>query len=243
MTLSPKPFNINADGLVFYCSFDDEASITAPGAGPSGVFKGGLFAAAGKLGPCLYVPRHTSCAKFALQEGTLGPAGTIEFWAKAEDGPFEDQGCPRFFEILAPKGAGEISQDWNSNNGSGGSGLTFRVDGLRAMATSNIMPYSSNYKSVGLPMSSTPSGWHHYALVWDVKGIESSKDSVAAVYFDGKLLVTTSATTGWEGPSHLFGESTLFFPSREDEMPWYAKRAYTIDEFKIWNFTKTEFEL
>ena len=70
----------NGDGLVFHCTFEDEQSISAPAAGSAGEFKGGKFVE-GKEGRALRVPAYTSCAKFNLPEGTLGQAGTIEFWA------------------------------------------------------------------------------------------------------------------------------------------------------------------
>ena len=218
------------DGLIFHCTFDDETSITSPAVGPHGVFQGGKFAS-GKKGTALHVPAHTSCARFTLPKEMVGPAGTIEFWAKADEGPFLDMGCPRFFEILARGGAGEISQDWNANNGNGGSGLTFRIDGLPAMA-------SSKHITSKRRMTSTPSGWHHYVLAWDTKGIDMPGTPSAVVFFDGELLMQTPFRPDWQGPTKLFSESTLFFPVREDEMPGYARRAYTIDEFKIWNFAR-----
>jgi len=127
------------DGLVFYCTFDDEAAITSPAVGPNGIFQIGEFTE-GKNGQALYLPAYTSGAKFPVPEGMIGPAGTIEFWAKVNDlGHLTDGGCPRFFIVFSQEPRGEISQDWSANNGSGGSGLTFRIDGLPVMASSNSM--------------------------------------------------------------------------------------------------------
>ena len=87
-------------GLVFYCTFDNEAAITTPAVGPKGIFQGGEFTP-GKNGDALFVPAFTSGAKFDLPSGVIGTAGTIEFWGKANElGPLTDGGCPRFFEIL-----------------------------------------------------------------------------------------------------------------------------------------------
>lgn len=228
--------------LVFHCTFDDEASVKAPVAGPSGILKGGHFTQ-GKDYNALFVPQYTSCARFELPEGTIGPAGTIEFWGQAENGPFTTGGCPRFFEILAAGATGEISQDWSTNNGSGGNGLTFRINGLTTMATSQWEMLSETLRTSTRPlMMGPPHGWHHYALVWDAKGLNLPSRPSAAVFLDGRLLMSTSSP-GWQGPSALFGASTLFFPSREDEMPGYAKRAYAIDDFKIWSHAKTQFDL
>ena len=231
------------DGLVFYCTFDDESAIRSPAVGPSGIFQKGEFHD-GKHGRALYLPAHTSCAKFMLPEEMIGTAGTIEFWANINDiAPLTSGGCPRFFEILAPEGRGEISHDWNANNGSGGSGLTFRIDGLPAMASSQQMEYSDFPSSSYRRPSMAPHGWHHYALVWDAKGIGDSSKYSAIVFIDGQRVLSTQFTPGWQGPRNLNGINTLFFPSREDEMPDYARRAYTIDEFKIWNYAKTSFDL
>lgn len=247
LSLSTRKVAANGhdDGLIFYCTFDNEAAIKSPTVGPNGIFQKGEFHD-GKNGQALYLPAYTSCAKFTLPGEMIGTAGTIEFWAKVNEfGPLTDGGCPRFFEILALDSRGEISHDWNANNGSGGSGLTFRVDGLHAMASSHFsMEYSSCIRSSysRSPMT-PPHGWHHYALVWDINGIGDSTRYSAAVFIDGQRVLTAPFNPGWQGPKNLNNGATLFFPNREDEMPNYARRAYTIDEFKIWNYAKTSFDL
>ena len=60
---------------------------------------------------------------------------------------------------------------------------------------------------------------------------------------DGKRILTVPFTPEWKGPTNLDGKSTLFFPNREDEMPYYTKDDCFIDEFKIWNYAKTDFSL
>ena len=235
------------DGLVFYCTFDDEASVTSPAVGPSGIFQNGEFQE-GKNGQALYLPAYTSGAKFTIPEGMIGPAGTIEFWGKISDnGPFSSGGCPRFFQVFSMDPRGEISQDWSANNGSGGSGLTFRIDGLPVLNASRSMEYSDytiSTMSRDRRLTMTPPlGWHHYAIVWDAKGVGTSANCSAAVFLDGQRVLSTPFNPEWQGPVKLSSGATLFFPNREDEMPGYARRTYTIDEFKIWNYAKTEFDL
>ena len=234
----------NDDELVFYCTFDDEAAITSPAIGPAGIFQNGEFQE-GKNGRALYLPAYTSGAKFTIPEGMIGSAGTIEFWAKINEfGQLTDGGCPRFFEILAHGARGEISQDWNANNGSGGSGLTFRINGLPVMVTSQPIAYSRCIKADSRRLATTPpKGWHHYALVWDANGIATHGECSAIVLIDGKMVLSVPFAPEWKGPTCLTNGGTLFFPNREDEMPDYARRAYTIDEFKIWNYAKTDFDL
>ena len=45
----------------------------------------------------------------------------------------------------------------------------------------------------------------------------------------------------WATTANVADGSTLLFPCREDEMPGYSRRAFTIDDFKIWNYAKTDF--
>jgi len=227
-------------GLVFYCTFDNEAAITTPAVGPKGIFQGGEFTP-GKNGDALFVPAFTSGAKFDLPSGVIGTAGTIEFWGKANElGPLTEGGCPRFFEILKI-GKGEISQDWNSNNGGGGYGLTFRMDGLPWMATSSFEYSSAIRSSYRRPPMRPDAEWHHYALVWDVNGVDIPCKPSAAVYLDGRLILSTPFVPTWKGPVNVADGSALLFPCREDEMPGYSRRAFTIDDFKIWNYAKTDF--
>ncbi len=246
LSLSARKIAANGydEGLVFYCTFDDEAAITSPAVGPSGIFQNGEFKE-GKNGQALYLPAHTSGAKFTIPEGMIGPAGTIEFWGKVSDyGRFSDGGCPRFFQVFSMEPRGEISQDWSANNGSGGSGLTFRIDGLPALNASKPMEYSNYSSSSYRRLQMTPpQGWHHYAIAWDTKGIGPSANCSAAVFMDGQRVLSTPFNPEWQGPVKLSSGATIFFPNREDEMPGYARRAYTIDDFKIWNYAKTEFDL
>ena len=232
----------NDEGLIFHCTFDNEAAITTPAVGPKGIFQGGEFTP-GKNGDALFVPAFTSGAKFDLPSGVIGTAGTIEFWGKANElGPLTEGGCPRFFEILKI-GKGEISQDWNSNNGGGGYGLTFRMDGLPWMATSSFEYSSAIRSSYRRPPMRPDAEWHHYALVWDVNGVDIPCKPSAAVYLDGRLILSTPFVSSWKGPANVADGSTLLFPCREDEMPGYGRRAFTIDDFKIWNYAKTNFGL
>lgn len=250
---------VRDDGLVFHCDFESEASVTSTAVGVPGVFKGGEFGP-GKSGNGLKVAAYTSSARFELPEGSLGKAGTIEFWGRIDEiGGLTDGGCPRFFEIIDMASKAEISDDWNANNGSGGCGLSFRIDGLPVMASSDYGRYS--YDSYLFPVQA----WHHYALVWDADGIaglerfpltrsfksngtnsysnERPAKASAAVFIDGRCVMAVPFDPSWRGPSLAHKPSTLFFPSREDEMPGYLKRGYSIDEFKLWNRAKTEFGL
>ena len=229
----------SSDGLVYHCTFDSREAVTNPKAGPCGFFVAGDFTK-GVDGLALHIPPYTSAARFELPPGTIGGRGTIEFWGKIDEGMarLSTGGCPRFFAIGCYEPRDEISQDWNSNNGSGGAGLTFRIGGLPAMSS------SSYGRCVGYDfIKDNLYGWHHYALVWDVDGFVACNGTTtkAAVFVDGKAVMTTSAGD-WKGPPLANHRSFLVFPNREDEMPSYGRVGYTIDEFKIWNYAKTDFQ-
>lgn len=232
-----KPGACCTAGLVYYCAFDSQEEVAKPRVGPRGTFLCGSFHK-GVEGLALHVPPYTSAARFELQPGIIGRRGTIEFWGKIDEGMarLSTGGCPRFFEIICYEPRDEISQDWNSNNGSGGAGLTFRIGGLPVMASSSYGRFLS-YDFIKDDLY----GWHHYALVWDADGItlNNGGTATAAVFVDGKSVMTTSVAN-WNGPPLANHRSFLVFPSREDEMPAYGRVGYAIDEFKIWNYAKTD---
>ena len=229
----------SSDGLVYHCTFNSREEVSKPKVGPRGFFMAGDFTK-GVDELALHVPPYTSAARFELPPGTIGRKGTIEFWGKIDEGMarLTTGGCPRFFEIICYEPRDEISQDWNSNNGTGGAGLTFRIGGLPVMASSSFAKYPS-YDFI----KDNLYGWHHYALVWDADGVvlNNGTTATAAVFMDGKPVLTTSAAN-WDGPPLANHRSFLVFPSREDEMPSYARVGYAVDEFKIWNFAKTAFQ-
>ena len=96
-----------------------------------------------------------------------------------------------------------------------------------------------------------PSGdwrdWHHYAVVWDPDGISALPHAPkAALLIDGRLV----ASAGFQPVS----ANTIRMPS---ETPYVlgitndpvidaehnTKSPFLIDEFKIWNYAKTDFLL
>ena len=215
-----------SSGIVFACDFESEAET------PN--FSGGSIVE-GKFGNALHVPPRTSAAKVELPAGSIGRQGTIEFWGRIDKGSYMTTGgCPRFFEIINMDTKHEISQDWNSNNGAGGFGLTVRMDGLPAMVSSHYGKH--RYED----LLGNVTGWHHYAIVWSDDGLNIPQDSLehrleasnrasssqqlpkAAVFIDGRCVMSTISES-WDGANLSQTSSTLFFPNREDEMPWYGR--------------------
>ena len=90
----------SAEGLIFHCTFDDEASVRTPSVGPVGNFMAGGFAD-GKINRALMVMPYTKHAAFDFPVGFIKDSGCIEFWAKIlkQSPTVATGGDPRFFTI------------------------------------------------------------------------------------------------------------------------------------------------
>ena len=176
--------NSNDDGLVFYCTFDDEAAIASPAVGqPVKLELGQLCPDKGKNGGALFVNPGVAGAEVQFPQGTLGAEGCIEFWANMASGKteFTTGGDPRFFIMLDANGTEQGHFEFASNNGCGNSGLGGHFFGIRTQTNtgySYMMPYSDIFKGENY------NGWHHYAFVWTSTRL--------AIFLDGKELCGTT---------------------------------------------------
>lgn len=220
-------------GLVFYCTFDDEASVSTPAVGPSVKMElGQIVPGEGKRGGAFFVKPGIAGAQIVFPSGSLGGEGCIEFWANMASGKteFSTGGDPRFF-ILGTKESAEIAIfQYASNDGCGNSGLGGHICGLRAQSHAGYnyqMPYSDIFKGEDY------NGWHHYAFVWSPTWL--------AIYVDGKQLCRTDGKLdAWK----LSGDVTMDIPlSREHGKSFNNKSAFFMDELKVWSFAKKEFDL
>ena len=233
------------DGLVFYCTFDDEASVLSPTVGPKGIFLQGKFND-GKVGNALLTTVYAQNAAFALPKGFFNTAGCIEFWAKIQNpSPYIGSGGdPRLFTIIQkPTNNTICTIDIVSNNGAGNSGFstwTFlgnmaSIRGMRHLRYEDLFP------------GSNPRDWHHYAVVWDKDGIGNlAGNPQKALFVDGKYIpdIQEHIKSSNEVASTLSSPTLLSFthdPSLDPELA--TKSPFLIDEFKIWNYAKTDFDL
>ena len=221
------------DGLVFYCTFDDEASTEAPAAGPTVKMElGKIVSDKGKTGGALFVNPGIAGAQIAFPSGSFGTEGCIEFWANMASGKteFSTGGDPRFF-LLSTKDGTEIAHfEYASNNGCGNSGLGGHICGLRTQTNSGcsyLMPYSAVFKGEDY------NGWHHYAFVWSTTEL--------AIYVDGKLFCRTE---GKLNAAQIDGEVIMDIPlNRLSGKSFNNKSAFYMDELKVWNYAKREFNI
>ena len=246
--LSKRPVTANggaSDGLIFYCTFDDEASITSPAIGPAGTFMTGRFED-GKFGKALLAMPFTKHAAFEFPVGFIKDSGCIEFWAKILKAKpaVGTGGDPRLLAItLADTHELAGWLDIGSNDGAGNSGFTLSTwFGARSsMRGSRCLRYAELF----------PSGdwrdWHHYAVVWDKNGIlDLPQAPKAALLVDGKLVTSVDVQSV---PAHLFRMPSqtpyilgiTYDPALGAENT--TKSPFLVDEYKIWNYPKTDFLL
>ena len=223
--------NGNDSGLVFYCTFDDEASLASPVVGPSVKLELGQINNDGKNGGALFVQPGVAGAEITLPEGTLGTEGCIEFWANMASGKteFSTGGDPRFFVMLDAHGTEIAHLEFASNDGCGNSGLGGHFYGFRTQTNtgySYMMPYSDIFKGEDY------NGWHHYAFVWTQNSLSVFLDGKEACHANG--LINSESIT----------KSTIILDiplNRRTGRSFNNKSAFFMDELKIWNFAKREF--
>ncbi len=130
-----------------------------------------------------------------------------------------------------------------SNDGGGNSGFSLNtwfggkssINGMSYLRYSDLFPLG-NWRD-----------WHHYALVWDKAGIAGLPGSPkAALLVDGKLV--TSAGRGFEATNWVRTPSNIPHvigitcdPAMDPERN--TKSPFLIDEMKIWDYSKMEFDL
>ncbi len=236
----------SADGLIYYCTFDSPESILNPAVGPAGKFLSGRFVD-GKSGGALAVSAYSNGAYVQLPPNTIGQKGCFEFWARFTP-PAERIGVgswPCFFTCGVLGAEPRFCLEWTANNGTGGGGVNAILEHLRA-CTSGFGSYLT-YSGI---LGGTTSDWHHYAVVWNKEGIESlSSDSSlpvkAAIYLDGKPIARESFrnSPNWRLSSSITAPTTfLSFPVHPEDGN-QNRVDYTIDEFKFWNYDRTDFGL
>ena len=229
-------------GLIFHCTFDDEKSITSPAVGPAGTFMTGTFED-GKIGKALVAMPYKTHASFNIPAGFLNDAGCIEFWAKiVKSSPqIGDRGDPRLFAFtFADTHTPACKIDLVSNDGGGNSG--FATCSWYAGIASIRGIYGLHYGDLFTPQSWKD--WHHFALLWNKDGISDIQGTPSvALIVDGKQIPNTVFN-----PCPL---ELLRMPSKTAYVLSFTydpvasagentKSPFLIDDFKIWEYAKTD---
>ena len=228
--------------LLYYCTFDDAASIFSPVAGPSGAFFHGEFGP-GKTGGALRVERDTAAFETRFSKGMLGAEGCIEFWAKIEgdNSSYVDGGDPLFFSLYDERNSITLLQ-FAANNGFGRGGLGGAIDSWPFGSVPNFA-MSMEYANI---LGSDWAGWHHYAMSWKADGFPDG--SYVKVFVDGAAQPVIGAIDDEKGPgcladyvNHDYVLGSPWPRSRGDRRR--SKKPFWLDEMKIWLVAKTEFDL
>ena len=233
LTLAKRCAAANCDeaGLVFYCTFDDEASVKTPVIGPVGTVCSREFVE-GKVNKAVRVPTGSSAGFFTLPPETFGKEGCIEFWAKIEPRREFYRDCdPRMIFIKSP--AGWFTVEYSSNNGGGRGGFCIRCFGFEYVKGGS---FGAGYKYSDVIPDVT--AWHHYAFSWT--------ETELTIYIDGKVLKGAFKT----GDGSIDEERLRTAPfdmglpnSNTNSFNTEPNTPFVIDELKIWNFCKREFVL
>lgn len=236
ITLSSRKISAGGceDGLVFYCTFDDEAALANPVVGPAIKLElGQVKTSEGKNGGALFVKPGISGAVVVLPKETLTPEGCIEFWANMASGKteFSTGGDPNYFTIYTTGGTVVGALGFACNDGVGNSGICGFFFGLRTYSKAgytHMMPYSDVFNGEDY------NGWHHYAFTWTQTSL--------SLYIDGKKVAHSIGNLDVELLAK--DDITLAIPlHRTFGKSFNNKSAFYMDELKIWNKAKSEFDL
>ena len=239
-------------GLIFHCTFDSQEDVLHPAVGPAGQFFKGTFVP-GKRDLAMLISPLDFGAAFDLPENFIGKSGCIEFWAKiASTIPVtRDGGDPRLFNISLtgfddPHRSLWFGIDIGANDGGGNSGISANTYFGR-MASQTGFTSGKPFADV---IPGDWRGWHHYAVVWDADLVRLQDGTAcpAVLLVDGKPVARRYAQSA--GPDKTELDSIIARPKTlaftwnpRHETRHCTKSPFFIDEFRIWNYAKTDFDL
>ena len=223
----------SSDGLIFHCTFDSPEAVEKPVVGPGGKV-GNASLVEGREGMAFHVPRHGSAGLFRLPQAFLKSSGCIEFWAKIDvSKPTFDDCDPRLFAIRIRQSY-LLFLEFSSNNGRGAGGLHVHMSKMGA-ASSRRMGNHAYSELLGEAVDD----WHHYAVSWD------DNLSTPLVFIDGRLVPMEVSYPGALEQS-LFEENATVLSLPNDpsiDNGTQPQTSFTIDELKIWDYCKKDFQL
>lgn len=228
--------------LTYWSTLDSPEAIYHPKVGPTGTYIEGSFIE-GKYGKAFSTDGKPEALTVILPQGAFGKSGCIEFWAKLNNPPqhFGDGSNPRFFGIHG-KNFGFLLE-FSANNGLGYGGLCTLFGGNTCGSSTFGNRNASNYAAI---LEKDIAGWHHYAVTWSHSGIASDKPEAngkaIAIFVDGRhdSSIPLSSKTAFLNEIEK-ENSTLVIASHR--YAGFRPFSFAIDELKIWNYDKTDFDL
>lgn len=226
--------------LVYYSKLDSATDITSPTVGQPGIVDGAKFVE-GRNGKALYAPAGRKNTVSVPFHNGLSRKGCIEFDAKIENQhPYFSSGADPYLFVFGRKSTNQgdlipvMHMSFNSNNGSGGSGLMFLGIYNYQIITDPKSLRCNRYEDI---LPEDPYGWHHYRLVWNLDGLDGMGDVVAAAYIDGRLHQSGTLPAGrleWYAKNYLCDALVLGFTT-DGFGQASSKSAHLVDEFKVWD--------
>lgn len=212
--------------------------------GPDGTVDGGQFVS-GVHGRA-YSARYDQDELVRFPNAVMPiEAGTIEFWAKLKNVPYEiDWGHnPHFVWLNDDVGHSAYFIGFNGNDGAGNGGLVGCVGGGGSDSyyyggiTTGTGAYAQQWNYEDILGAGKVEDWHHYALVWDKNGIVGVDNGqrVVAVYLNGHPV-----SKQW---GRFPGSELIPIESGELSMVrnWLSQGKVAMDNIKVWSFAKTDF--
>jgi len=219
--------------LVFSCPLDSEKDITSPAVGSAGVLHNGSFVK-GVVGNALQVKSYTLGAVFGFEElRKCFPAGTVEFWARIDKTLDSYANIdPNFFRSYCDN-SHIVRMEFSANDGRGMHGLMCATPWATLTTASD---WGMSYPYSDILGEGEAFKWHHYAIVWDQNGI-SGVGKRNAVYIDGKLHLSADSYSASTEDKYKTGNLRLEIGVEN------SAGSYSIDEFKVYNYAKTTFNI
>ena len=135
--------------------------------------------------------------------------------------------------IFIKSPAGWFTVEYSSNNGGGRGGFCVRCFNLEYIKGG---PYGGGYKYADVIPDVT--AWHHYAFSWT--------EDALTIYIDGVALSGAFKTgNGRIDAAKLKSSPSIMGLPNDNANPYNTEpnTPFIIDELKIWNYTKSEFDL
>jgi uncharacterized repeat protein (TIGR02543 family) len=225
-----------ANGLLLWNRLGSADQITNSEVGPSGTYTAGTFVP-GPFGNALELnmQQQFGCT-FPIS--LLDTAeGCLEFWAKLSDFPVQMpwDGCnPGLIGYPRPVGDDGYLFYFNANNGVADGGLCAGTH-LGHVGTG---PYGSWTYSQAIGGGDVAE-WHHYALVWNAKGLPGIGNGTrkVAIFVDGVQIASHGA---YYDEVRLIGEPDVHVFGLLNHHGITGGRV-AFDNLKVWNYAKTDF--
>lgn len=223
--------------LVFYSSLDTAQYLAVPQVGKPAIVAREVTFVEGVKGGAIRVKEGAGSVAFPLPEGLPPDCGMIEFDAKIENDRdwYRDAGDPTFFSIFDEETSKKMLMAFeiNANNGIAKSGWYLRMSHYGWTTSLPNFGWHIPYKTCF--GEDDPKAWHHYAIRWNIDGLDGSSDTVRVTRNGAQILSMQKVPENLEKYRARMCEPARLYFAREFFEKGQNHCDYLIDEFKIWS--------